>query len=828
MWPGRSRALLRHATFLVSPPPSVRWRMLGGNTKTAARPAGSSREQLDDSLAFVNRYAETLDVLFPNLSNQEALRLDDDTKRMAPLAAQPPGTGKTALGRNLIAVLQRPREEAGLEAEVARRLMNAWAWRGSAHGARSAIAEAIADPRDENLVMRTLRVCFPHHAGTLERLKESKAIVVPMKELPRPGSMLDFDDALGVLIYTAATGTKNVNAYIKFIENANLLRGSDDVVEALIRERGPLLLVLDDITDLALSQFEPYFRNGKPTPLHNAMTELSLCLQRLHGVKDCFVFCTGRLPWLSVQALVGATSPLLVTPLMLSPLSAGDVLETLSLTQGSSKASTLASEVGVTPEMLPYLAKQAVRATGGMGRVLQFLLRELQRESAGRPPASTHAAIDAALERAHCRLAAVAGIVLRVSWDGPANTLPDVPDSLRQQAPQRKLLLLFIRALLLDAPFDPSLDVILGPDSLAKFSDAAVVFGLSYAPFTSPPHALQRAGDGDSDGSSDVGIVSAAPTGAAAPPTLLKLVAGDWLCRSLVTAQPFASDAFVLPSSMLLETMRKFGGTMCGRPFELLCIDALCTRSLLSPDVPLSLLVPHLSVTAALRSLSVPRLRVVAMPKVTHSKTVGLDAAERASLLRDQNCWPGDRPTLSPVDLTWLLTVWLPPGTIAVPADALGGAQDWFLRLGYGIAGFANKAVGELNGTAWEDLQEELAKAPTLPIPFRYTLVLLSLNLAPELREAVGNAEACVFGSGAWFREGGRLTQAVPRPGAVAVFCVPERVELVLVNPNAPNGGGLADLLGQRVLASLHSLAAGSSTEPLSVSSLTAWTPAEH
>ena len=463
-----------------------------------------------------------------------------------------------------------------------------------------------------------------------------------------------------------------------------------------------------------------------------------MCLQRLHGIKDCFVFCTGRSLWLSAQALVGATSPLLVTPLMLSPLSVGDVLETLRLTQGSCDASTLESEVGVTPEMLPYLASQAVRVTGGMGRVLQFLLRELQRESAGRPPASTHAAVDAALERAHGRLAAVGGIVLRVSWDGPANTSTDVPDSLRQQAPQRKLLLLFIRALLLDAPFDPSLDVILSPDSHAKFSDAAVVFGLSYAPFTSQPRALQGAGDGDSDGSSDVGMdsVSAAPTGAAAPPTLLKLVAGDWLCRSIVTAQSFAGDTFAQASSMLLETMRTFGGTMRGRPFELLCIDALCTRSLLRPDVPLSLLVPHLSVSAALRSLSVPRrLRVVAMPKVTpsSSKKAGLDAAERASLLRDQNCWPGDRPTLSPADLAWLLTVWLRPGTIAVPvpADALGGAQleDWFLGLGYDIAGFANKAVGPSNGTAWDDLRKELAKAPTLCIS-SVSATRTSLNLA--------------------------------------------------------------------------------------------------
>ena len=177
------------------------------------------------------------------------------TRRGRPLAAQPPGTRKTVLGRNLIAVLQRPREEAGLEAEVALRLMNAWAWRGSAYGARSAIAVAIADPRNENLVMRTLRACFPHHAGMLERLKESKAIVVPMKELPRPGRLLDFDDALGFLIYTATPGNEDPDEYAEYVRAAKRLRGSDGVVKALIRERGPLLLVLDDITDLALTQF---------------------------------------------------------------------------------------------------------------------------------------------------------------------------------------------------------------------------------------------------------------------------------------------------------------------------------------------------------------------------------------------------------------------------------------------------------------------------------------------------------------------------------------------------------------------------------------------
>lgn len=109
--------------------------------------------------------------------------------------------------------------------------------------------------------------------------------------------------------------------------------------------------------------------------------------------------------------------------------------------------------------------------------------------------------------------------------------------------------------------------------------------------------------------------------------------------------------------------------------------------------------------------------------------------------------------------------------------------------------------------------------------------MLLSLNLAPELRESVGAAESCVFGSGVWYRQGGgRLTQAVPLPDAKdaeAKFCVPEQVELIIINPHAPCGGGLADLLGQGVFDSLRTLVTDSSTTSLGVPSLAAWIPAE-
>jgi hypothetical protein len=451
----------------------------------------------------------------------------------------------------------------------------------------------------------------------------------------------------------------------------------------------------------------------------------------------------------------------------------------------------------------------------------------LQSESVGRPHARVPADVDAALERARCRLAEATGLLLRVTWDGPAAAAGDVPDWLRLEAPQRSLLRVFARVLLLEAPFEPSLDVVLGADTHVKFSDAAVALGLSYAPYTSPhyaqPVAAVLASGGNAGGSSIDAPCTLAGTDT--PPTLLKLVAGSWLCRSLLADPRIANDAPVLATSMLLDAMRTFGGTMKGRPFELLCIDAMCTRSFVQPDAPVGKLLPHLAVSAV-RDAQVPRLTVVAMPKVT-SATSKLGAAARVSLELERSRWPGNRPTLHPVDLQWFLTSWLRTGTLAVPSDAMGGTQDWFVRLGNDIVGAANKAAGQKNGTAWNDLQEELAKAPTLPAPFRYTLVLWSLNLAPQLRNAVGSAEACAFGSGSWFLRDGRLVQTAPTPASrveEARFCVPQGVELVIVNPHAPSGGGLADLLGLDVLTSLRTVAAaGSSSEPLGVSSLLGW-----
>lgn len=139
------------------------------------------------------------------------------------------------------------------------------------------------------------------------------------------------------------------------------------------------MLVLDDIMDLSHPDFEGYFRKvSRPTPLHRAMPVLSLKLQQLHGVRDCFLCCTGHSLWLFMHALPDTWSPLLVTPVLLQPLSARDVLEALRLTSSSSSGGCLLADMHVAPGLAQYFASTAVRLRGEWGRALQFLLRDRQ------------------------------------------------------------------------------------------------------------------------------------------------------------------------------------------------------------------------------------------------------------------------------------------------------------------------------------------------------------------------------------------------------------------------------------------------------------------
>lgn len=263
---------------------------------------------------------------------------------------------------------------------------------------------------------------------------------------------------------------------------------------------------------------------------------------------------------------------------------------------------------------------------------------------------------------------------------------------------------------------------------------------------------------------------------------------------------------------------------MRGRPFEMLCAEALCYRSLLAPGQALAQLLPHLS-RSVLASDVVPALRVVALPKAVRddASLPRLDDASKAALLGgSRERWTG-ATSVHAQDLPWILAQWLPVGSLGVSAsagkvegssaaDAQPGSQDFFVRLSGGVLCVAVEGSTDLGS-----LRDAMDRAPAFPCRTPSTRVLWSLHLAPQLRAAVGDADAALYGEGRWGFSGALGGMAcTPVSGAgvelafekVAVepaFVVGTQQELVLVNPHAPRGG-LAELLGTSVLQELAAM----------------------
>jgi len=251
----------------------------------------------------------------------------------------------------------------------------------------------------------------------------------------------------------------------------------------------------------------------------------------------------------------------------------------------------------------------------------------------------------------------------------------------------------------------------------------------------------------------------------------------------------------------------------------MLCVDALCFRSMCAPGQTLAKLLPHLG-RSACNSDTVPALRVVALPKVVSDKGLQrLDDATKESLLLSRHTWKGGVVVHSG-DLPWILTAWLPAGTVGVPADAQSGSQDFFLRLRSGVVGFALKAASVSAGTDWSDVRDELSKAPKLPVGTPYTLVLWSLNLAAQLGASLGSAESIKFEEGKWYFRGGALLKEATSTEKPA-FEVPLGQELIVANPLAPLGGRRHIQKRNNVMGELQSMSGPSGG--LLIAPLTGW-----
>lgn len=806
----------------------------------AAAGAASSRPAIPAVLGlplpFVNRSAEAIDVMWPNMRNQLSLARNARQKAFTPLAGQPAGTGKTELGCHLADILNRPRElDDAAEAALASRLKTSWSLSREPHW----LDAALRDSRSDNLVVRTLLAAFGADCeATILQLKTAPTIVIVMKLLDTSAATLAI--ALSYAIYCAAAKYAGVEAVAlpKYASAGTLAL----LVDALIKAAdSPLILVLDDIVDLGDHQFKPWF-GSEPDRLYSAMKALNMQLQVLHSIRRCIVYCTGKSPWLSTLARASVGPPLFVRPVLLQPLSAGDIERMLEVTTTPHPLDVtttpakmlLMHDLGVNASLARLFAERVQQATGGVGRVLQYALRARQQEFVRtRKPIESPADVESALVAAHSEVLAQIGSQLTLTWDGPvaADTSLTAGQWAARQLDRRRALQLIAHLLLLDAPFHPAFAVQQGASSMPVV-DVATALGLSYTPATisldsTPPTVVADVGvvfgpANDAAAEEASGAVAATPAGTATaaagaaaatttasapavadsataaartasattePP--LRLVAGEWLCDAILHDPAVTGDPSALCSAQMLAVMRTFGGTMRGRPFELLCCHTLCFRSAVRPGQPLCTLLPHLSSTSVASS-RVPRLRVVALPKVV-STAATLTVEQKRIFAATRQQWPGPR-FVHPDDMPWILSTWLEDGTLAIPADAASGSQDAFVKLDGRVIGIAFKAVSAGDGTAWADLQSEIKKAPALDSP--YTLVVWSLVLAPELQAALRDCSARVIGPGKWkYDKAGRdLVQCELGAPSFSVH-VRYGMELVVANPH-PTQGGLRELLG--------------------------------
>jgi hypothetical protein len=666
------------------------------------------------------------------------------------------------------------------------------------------------------LLVRTLLATFPH--PDLERmilgLKTATPLVIEMKGLVTPRFGLDFEEALAYAMFCKAHGHRanRRNTMRSFSGLDSMGQSPSGMTELLIEKSGgsPVVLVLDDLADLAGDDYGAYFPDRGHSRHQSAIARLSHTLQLLHGIKGCFVYCTGGSFRFSSKALAGSGSQLHVTPTLLQPLTTSDIIDAIGQTKGPSGRFLLES-IGVAPGALPYFADRVQRLTGGMGRAVQYLLRKRQQDySFGAALLRTQRDIDGTLDRLAAWLSQSHGM-LRMTWDGPAGAVKagNIPSCAGEQEVQLRLLHLFVRMMLLDSFFPPDSKIPVG-DADIYLLDAAVVLGLCYAPAVLPTGAKAvRQGPDDAMSTPQ-------------SPTHLRLIAGEYWCRSLADDSTIEAQPAILASVELLAAMRSSGCTMRGRPFEMLCVESLLLRS--STKNPLSrkqttfgdLIGKPDSIST--RSVGVgdpvPPLSVVALPRVSIDRQ-RLDDSAKARIMQSSTRWTGPA-VINTADLSWVLSEWLPLGSLGVPADAQSGSQDVFLGLDDGVVGFALKAASASAGTDWSGIRVELSKAPKLTVP--YTLVMMSLQHASQLQSS--SVGCTVYASGKWRFARDNLPLEVVKEGDFT-FEVRPGDKLVITNPHHYSGEGLKTLLGEAMFKELQSM----SKRPgdLSAARLTNW-----
>jgi hypothetical protein len=671
-----------------------------------------------------------------------------DAKRSTPLAGQIMGTGKTALGRNLMTIVKRPREESGeLEAEVARRLLTHSTFLRQRPDAEAIVNEARADTSSaETLVTRVLRVFLERGYADAS---PSKARVWANRAVDRfKRSVVAFVNCSKIVADHTNFGAKVSRLILTSLGMMGV--GAPTEVSLIPEYVGvPLFVVFDEVGAI---QYTDPSAHSPEHATHAGLAALRACINILLDTKGCSVYCTGRLQWMQMEALTGPVSPLYPRPIYIHPLSAVDVnaiLTTPISPEETPLARRLVCEGEQYEDTVRALSAAIAVSAGGNGRAIEQLIRALllsTRQLDG----------DEDVE-----------VALETIMSDETNRMQLWPYTLDRDDPvMTGIVRVAANYVLRKVTFSRGFKIPICDRALV-LEDALTAVGLSFD--------LALGEDMNE----------------------LMVVAGAWQLSLLSEAFPSQRELELLDYAELLARSE---GSDRGRPFELMCARALGNMANPSAEVRAAAATPTRQVGQLLRFLNheAISIRGMEMPYATMVKAPGVhvrrsplreDEKQKANVSKLRWKMRGTK-TVAPCDLAWVLLQWLPDNCIAVPMTMTSHSHDWFAKFPGHIVAWSNKCYKKDRPLTWAVIASEVRLIPQLDAVC-YTLVLLAPHMSPDVMSAMEGRPSLVYAAGAAIPQGAGARDDAP--------IVPENCVVVVVNPAVD--GGLADLLGSTVAA---------------------------
>lgn len=321
----------------------------------------------------MNRYAVSFDVCVVNLEN--AAVFFPDSKRSVAVATQIMGTGKTCLGRNVINVLNRPREATLQEEKLVekRLLQSRMLLRLQPERRKSVISRARSRDGNEALVTRALREFRRVGCDGKENLVDT--VVDGFKQAETV--TIDFNDLDEESFSLERAIKKNLIQYFNLTGDVGGLVSSCQYIVANCLQGRPLFLVFDEIGQLVAPKFAKWLsvlQNQDENMYLKSMRLLSFVLQSLLRQKNVYVFCMGRSNVLSLEVISGDVSPLNPRAILLQPLSDDDICKMFALYSAAETSDINLSAICTEPKIIRYLASQLVLHSGGNGRIIEKTL----------------------------------------------------------------------------------------------------------------------------------------------------------------------------------------------------------------------------------------------------------------------------------------------------------------------------------------------------------------------------------------------------------------------------------------------------------------------